>query len=304
MISNPATKTPAREKFGYQSGNHLIHRQRVERKNQLLDEIAVFQNHCSRASHGFGEREPGQHARQEIERETGAALVGSETALQHDAEDEEVRRHQQQRIENRPKHVAKGSAIASQNIAPRHGPDQPVVLSDGSQRRGEEPGQRGPDSPPAQRADRGDLLGQNAKLAVRPVRGSFHQNPQKRFAARVRPASGRLYVRDINLVAAGFRRKRDRDFELRGLTRGNIAGDGRPRAFLDEQVRLRIEELPAQREVFRRPGLARTCFRSRARLRSSEPRDRTRASRYSALLIDTTTPDSARDTGPILRPTA
>ena len=133
-MSKPATKTPAREKFGDQSGDHLIHRQRVERKNQLLDEIAMFQNHVRRASYGFGKREPGQHAREKIERETGAALVGSEAALQHDAEDEKVRRHQQQRIQNRPEDVAEGSAIARQNVAPRHGTDQPMVLSDGAQR--------------------------------------------------------------------------------------------------------------------------------------------------------------------------
>ena len=37
-----------REKFGDQSGKHLIDRQRVEGENQLLDEIAMFQTHRRR----------------------------------------------------------------------------------------------------------------------------------------------------------------------------------------------------------------------------------------------------------------
>src|ERR1700678_2288373 len=126
----------------------------------------MLQNHVRGASHGFGKREPGQHPGQKIERETGTALVGSKSALQYDAKDEKVSGHEQQRIQNGPEDIPKRAAVARQNIAPRHGSDQTMVLSDGPHWRGKQARQHGPDLPPAQPTQRRNSSSQNAELAA------------------------------------------------------------------------------------------------------------------------------------------
>ena len=84
------------------AGDDLCHRQHLDREHELLDEVPVLDDHVRRAADRFAERKPGQHAGEEVERESGAALSGPNRDLQHDAEHEEIRRHQQQRIQDRP----------------------------------------------------------------------------------------------------------------------------------------------------------------------------------------------------------
>ena len=88
------------EEFGHQAGDHQIDRQRLDRENQLLDEIPVLHHDERRAPDGFAEGQPGQHSGEEIKGEAGAAGIVSEARLQHQAEHEKIRQHQQQRVEH------------------------------------------------------------------------------------------------------------------------------------------------------------------------------------------------------------
>ena len=54
-----------------------------------------------------------------------------DVATHHYAEDEEIRCHQQDWVEHCPEYVGKGAAVAGQNIAARHGANQPMIFSNG-----------------------------------------------------------------------------------------------------------------------------------------------------------------------------
>ncbi len=119
---------PRGKEFRHQAGHYLVHRQRVQGKDQLLDEIAMFQDHERRAAGGLGEGQPGQHPGQKIQSKSGRALISAKPGPQHHPEHEKIRGHQQQRIENRPEHIAEGAAVPGQNVAASHGTDQPAVF--------------------------------------------------------------------------------------------------------------------------------------------------------------------------------
>ena len=63
------------EAFGHQAGADDIDRQRLHRKAQLLDEVAIFHEDRWRASHGFAESQPGEHAGEEIEHVVGGLVA-------------------------------------------------------------------------------------------------------------------------------------------------------------------------------------------------------------------------------------
>jgi hypothetical protein len=117
-------------------------------------------------------------------------------------------------------------------------------------------GKRGPHSPQSQRAQGGDFLRRKAQVTAR----GFDQYAEEWLAMRVSPSLGRLNVRDIDFIRAGFGKKRDRNFEVRRSARRNRAGHRRPCAFLDEYMRIGIEKLAAHRKALGHPGPARFVF--------------------------------------------
>src|SRR6266851_4659367 len=100
----------------------------------------MFQDHVRRAASRFGECEPWQHSSQEVESKAGGTLIGAESGSHHYAEDEEIRGHQQNWVEDRPEYVGEGTTVAGQNIAAGHGANQTVIFRDGFQRAGEKLG--------------------------------------------------------------------------------------------------------------------------------------------------------------------
>jgi hypothetical protein len=75
----------------------------------------------------FAECQPRQHAGEKVEDVIGGLVARVELLLQHQAEDEEVRQHQQQRIQDRPGRPAERPAIAAQDVAPRHALDEAAI---------------------------------------------------------------------------------------------------------------------------------------------------------------------------------
>src|SRR5262245_55209242 len=99
----------------------------------------MLQQHRGRAAHGLAEGKPRQYPREIVERESGPARISRKARIQHYAEYEEISEHQQQRAQDRPERSAKGAAIAAQDVAPNHNPDQSAIAPDGAQRIDESP---------------------------------------------------------------------------------------------------------------------------------------------------------------------
>ena len=89
-------------------------RQQLQRKHDLLHQVAVVDDERRRARHAFGEEAVHDHPGVDDERESAA--IGHRTIPahpEHDAEDERVDREQQQRIEDRPAEADQRTAIAA-----------------------------------------------------------------------------------------------------------------------------------------------------------------------------------------------
>ena len=78
------------------------------------------------------------------------------------------------------------------------------------------------------------------------------------LALKIGPAVRRCDGRDINVIAPRFGREGNRQIKVAVVSPGaDLAAHRNPCAFQDEQIRFRIEKLPAQRKRLRLPDLAR-----------------------------------------------
>src|ERR1700676_949138 len=131
-----------------------------------------------------------------------------------------------------------------------------MMLPNGSDRAGKEFRQVPPQAAQPKPARGSDLLFQHTHLATQ----SLRSNTQEGLAPQVCPALRLLDRRDIDMIPTWIRRKRNRNLKGCNFAGLDIARHCSPLAFLDEEVCLRIEELPAQGEILGLPGLAGTVF--------------------------------------------
>src|SRR6266852_2863481 len=131
-----------------------------------------------------------------------------------------------------------------------------MILTDSSDRAGQQLRQ-GPPQPAQAKPARGcDLMFQNPDLAI----GSLRANAQKWLATLVRPALRPLDGRDVDVVSTRSRRKRNRNREGRYLAGRDLARNRSPLTLQDEEIGLGIEKLPAQRKILGLPRLAGSVF--------------------------------------------
>src|SRR5215471_10949988 len=85
-------------------------------------------------------------------------------------------------------------------------------------------------------------------------------NEQEPPAAHIGPPRCRLDWRNIDAISAAFWWKRNIEFNLSGAARGGRVWQMNPGAFQDEQVRIRIEELPSDGKCLGLPFSRRAVF--------------------------------------------